>query len=135
LLNPGVDRLVVTCEGTELELPAGVEAITVPAANGHMQPAAILARLAERGFRRIMIEGGAHTVSRFLRAGCFDRLHIVVAPLILGAGPTAFDLLPVNRVDDALHPPTRIHRLGDEILFDCDLSAQRVAVGRAKKST
>jgi riboflavin-specific deaminase-like protein len=134
LLASGVERLVLTCEGTQADLPAGVEAIAIPAENGHMQPAAILASLAGRGFRRIMIEGGAHTVSRFLRAGCFDRLHVIVAPLILGAGPTAFDLLPVNRVDDALHPPTRIHRLGDEILFDCDLSAQRIPIGKAKKS-
>ena len=27
------------------------------------------------------------------------------------------------------------HRLDDEVLFDCDLGAQRVAVGVAKKST
>jgi len=29
----------------------------------------------------------------------------------------------------------RVHRLDDEVLFDCDLSAQRVPVGVAKKST
>jgi hypothetical protein len=29
----------------------------------------------------------------------------------------------------------RIYQLEDEVLFDCDLSAQRVAVGRAKIST
>jgi hypothetical protein len=29
----------------------------------------------------------------------------------------------------------QVHRLDDEVLFDCDLSAQRVPVGRAKKST
>jgi hypothetical protein len=27
-----------------------------------------------------------------------------------------------------------VHQLGEEVLFDCDLSAQRVPVGRAKKS-
>jgi hypothetical protein len=30
--------------------------------------------------------------------------------------------------------PTRTFQLDDEILFDCDLSAQRVVVGAAKKS-
>lgn len=131
----GVDRIVLTKQGTRLNVPNDVEAVALPAQNGSIAPAAILAHLAQRGFRRIMIEGGAQTVSRFLRAGCLDRVHVIVAPLILGAGPLAFDLLPVQRVDDALHPPTRIHRLGDEILFDCDLSAQRVAIGCAKKST
>jgi riboflavin-specific deaminase-like protein len=134
LTDDGADRLVLTSEGIEQRLPAGVETIALPCRDGHIAPAAILTALAQRGFRRIMIEGGAQTVSRFLRAGCLDRVHVIVAPLILGAGPLAFDLVPVQRVDDALHPPTRIHRFGDEILFDCDLAAQRVPVGRAKTS-
>src|SRR5882762_1614284 len=87
LAADGVDRLVVTCGATCTGLPACVEAIALPAENGRIAPAAILARLAERGFRRILIEGGAQTVSGFLAAGCLDRLHVVVAPLILGAGP------------------------------------------------
>ena len=39
------------------------------------------------------------------------------------------------RVDQALRPPICAHRLGDEVLFDCDVSAQRVAIGQPKKST
>ena len=31
--------------------------------------------------------------------------------------------------------PTRIHKIGDDVLFDCDLSAQRFVIGEAKKST
>lgn len=132
LAADGVDHLVVTSQGTRS--PAGVETIALAADNGHIAPAAILAALAERGLRRIMIEGGAATVSRFLAAGCLDRLHIVVAPLILGAGPAAVTLNPIERVEQALRPPVRAHRLGDEVLFDCDLSAQRKPIGRAKRS-
>jgi riboflavin biosynthesis pyrimidine reductase len=101
---------------------------------GHIAPAAILAALAERGFRRILIEGGANTVSRFLAAGCLDRLHVIVAPLILGSGRPGITLPPVERVDDALRPPVRIHQLGGDVLWDCDLSAQRIGIGRAKTS-
>jgi riboflavin-specific deaminase-like protein len=135
LAADGVDRLVVTHEGISLQLPAGVETIALPGDNGQIAPALIIARLARRGFRRILIEGGARTVSRFLAARCLDRLHVVVAPLILGAGPFGLELAPVALVDHALRPPIHMHRLGDEMLFDCDLSAQRVAIGRAKKST
>jgi riboflavin-specific deaminase-like protein len=135
LTDDGAARLVLTAEGTTLQMPPGVETIALPCQDGHIAPAAILTSLVRRGFRRIMIEGGAQTVSRFLRAGCLDRVHVIVAPLILGAGPLAFDLVPVQRVDDALHPPTRIHRFGDEILFDCDLTAQRVPIGCANTST
>jgi hypothetical protein len=31
--------------------------------------------------------------------------------------------------------PIRAHQLDDEVLFDCDLSIQRLPVGRAKIST
>jgi len=134
LAADGTARLVVTRPETCLGLPSGVERIPVAAEDGDMAPAAILAALAARGFRRVMIEGGPQTFSRFLAAGCFDRVHIVVAPLILGAGPPAFELAPIARVDQGLRPPVHVHRLGDEVLFDCDLSAQRRPIGRAKKS-
>jgi len=82
----------------------------------------------------MLIEGGSHTVSRFLAAGCLDRLHIVVAPIILGAGRGGVALEPVTSCDEALRPPMRLHRLDGEVLFDCDLSGRRVSVGRANKS-
>ena len=91
--------------------------------------------LAERGFRRILIEGGADTVSRFLAARCLDRLHVLVAPIILGAGRSSLTLPPIERVDEAVRAPMRVHVLGADVLLDCDLSAQRVPIGRAKMST
>ena len=98
-------------------------------------PESLVAALAERGFRRMLIEGGSHTVSRFIAAGCLDRLHIVVAPIILGAGRGGVTLAPVVHCDDALRPPMRLHQIDGEVLFDCDLSARRFAIGLAKKST
>src|SRR5262245_17145565 len=135
LLADGAARLVVTTQGTRQHLPPGVEGVALPADNGHIAPATLLACLAARGFHRIMIEGGAQTMSRFFAAGCLDRLHVVVAPLILGSGSPAFALAPVERCDQALRPPVRTHALGDEMLFDCDLSSGRVPVGVAKTST
>jgi len=131
----GARRLVVTTEAARPELPAGVEHVALPAPDGAIAPAAILAALAGRGFRRMLIEGGSHTVSRFMAAGCLDRLHIVVAPIILGAGRGGVTLAPVTHCDDALRPPMRLHQLDGEVLFDCDLSARRFAIGLAKKST
>ena len=81
-----------------------------------------------------MIEGGAHTVSGFLEAGCLDRLHIVVAPMLLGAGQPSVELKPVEFAHDALRPPVRAHLLADEVLFDIDLSRQRICIGRANTS-
>ena len=132
--NDGVRRIIVTDTETTAAVPPGVEQIALPRLGGQIAPATILAALSERGFRRVLIEGGANTVSRFLAAGCLDRLHVVVAPIILGSGPAGLSLPPIERADQALRVPVRSHELDDEKLVDCDLSAQR-SPGRAKKST
>ena len=56
------------------------------AEDGSLCPRAVLDRLAGRGLRRVFVEGGGVTVSRFLAAGCLHRLQITVAPLIIGSG-------------------------------------------------
>jgi riboflavin-specific deaminase-like protein len=133
LVEDGIRRLVITRAETQAGLLAGAEHVPLPAPRGQLAPQAILAALAERGFRRILIEGGADTVSRFLAAGCLDRLHVVIAPIILGAGRTSVTLAPITRVQEAMRAPMQVHRLGEEVLLDCDLGAQRIAV--ATKST
>src|SRR5438270_5968197 len=130
----GVRRLAVVAEGTQCGFNPDVEVLTLPAANGRIAPRAILAALAERGLRRILVEGGAETVSCFLGHGCLDRLHVIVAPIIIGSGRAGFVLPPIERADQAVRISTRTFQLEDEILFDCDLSSQRVAIGAAKKS-
>jgi riboflavin-specific deaminase-like protein len=135
LANDGVRRIVVTASGVRPDLPRDVEIVELPKSVDQIAPAAILAALKERGLRRILIEGGADTVSRFLAAGCLDRLHVVVAPIVLGSGRVGLTLPPIEHCDQALRVPMHVHRLDDEVLFDCDLSAQRVAIGRASRST
>jgi riboflavin-specific deaminase-like protein len=134
LAADGIRRLVITRQGVTSTLPEGVEIAGLPATDGHIAPAAILAALAQRGFRRILIEGGANTVSRFLEARCLDRLHVVIAPIIIGAGPSSVTLPPIARVEHALRAPIRAHVLGEELLVDCDLSGQRRAVVVANTS-
>jgi diaminohydroxyphosphoribosylaminopyrimidine deaminase/5-amino-6-(5-phosphoribosylamino)uracil reductase len=131
----GVRRLLITAQGARCTSPSGVEIVALPTVEGQLAPSAILAALAACGMRRILIEGGANTVSRFLAAGCLDRLHVMVAPIILGAGGPGLIVPPLERADQALRMPIRVHKIEDDVLFDCDLSAQRVVLGAAKKST
>ena len=135
LASDGVRRIIVTARGVQPSLPQDIEIVALPKSGGQIAPSAIIAALAERGLRRILIEGGADTVSRFLTAGCLDRLHVVVAPIVLGSGRVGLTLPPIERADQALRAPMHVHRLDDEVLFDCDLSAQRVPVRRASMST
>lgn len=133
--DDGIRRLLITTVGSRATLPPGVEVITLPAEDGNIAPSAIVAALAGAGMRRMLIEGGADTVSRFIAARCLDRLHVNVAPVMLGAGGPGIDLPPLERADQAHRMQVRVHRIEDDVLFDCDLSDQRVAIGVAKKST
>jgi riboflavin-specific deaminase-like protein len=135
LAEDGIRRIVLTGKRSRIVLPREVEIVRLARDGGHIAPAAMLAALAECGFRRILIEGGADTISRFIAAGCLDRLHVMIAPIIIGAGPSSVRLPPIARLDQALRTPMHCHILGDEVLLDCDLTAQRIAVGVAKKST
>ncbi len=89
--------------------------------SGGLAIPAVVAALAARGLRRIFVEGGGITVSRFLAAGALDRLHVTVAPLLLGAGIPAFTLPGVAKPEDGLRLTWNVHRLGDDLLFDIPL--------------
>ncbi|MBW4022232.1 MAG: RibD family protein [Proteobacteria bacterium] len=99
--------------------PAGVMVLTLPAdPSGGVDPHALVAALAARGFRRLLIEGGGQTVSRFLACGALTRLHVCVTPVLIGSGPTGLCLPPITRMEEALRPRCRTHLLGDDVLFD-----------------
>src|SRR5437763_154807 len=79
LAADGTRSLVITATTTARRLPHDIEVIALAPEDGRLAPTAIIGALAERGFQRILIEGGAETLSRFLTACCVDRLHIVAA--------------------------------------------------------
>jgi diaminohydroxyphosphoribosylaminopyrimidine deaminase / 5-amino-6-(5-phosphoribosylamino)uracil reductase len=95
------------------------EVIGVAAEDGCLRPAAVLDLLAGRGLRRVFVEGGGITVSRFLAAGCLHRLQITIAPLIIGSGRPSISLPEIGRLSDGLRPSVRKFDLGRDILFEC----------------
>jgi riboflavin-specific deaminase-like protein len=98
------------------------EALHVPRrADGGLDLAALLEALAARGLKRIFVEGGGQTVSGFLRAGLLDRLHVTVAPMILGSGRPAFDLPEVGRIEQGMRFPWTVHDIAPDVLFDIAL--------------
>ncbi|QDV09083.1 Riboflavin biosynthesis protein RibD [Planctomycetes bacterium Poly30] len=98
-----------------------VERVPVPRPGGRVDPKQLLRELAERGLPRVLVEGGGALVSAFLRAGALDRLHVVVAPLLIGEGRPGVQVAPVDDLGDALRPPAEIYRLGADVLFDLEL--------------
>ncbi|MGH3387381.1 MAG: RibD family protein, partial [Actinomadura sp.] len=78
----------------------------------------VLADLASRGVRRLMVEGGGTTHTQFLTAGLADELHLVIAPFFVGdtdaprfVGPGQFPQHSGNRMTVA-----EVRQIGDVIL-------------------
>ncbi len=97
------------------------EVVGVPRGGGGLDLAAVRAALAARGLHRIFIEGGGITVSRFLAAGLLDRLHVTVAPLLLGEGIPAFAFAGVSRPEEGMRLTWDVYRLGADVLLDIPL--------------
>ena len=109
-------------DGDLVELPAdGPDRHDVDDGGGSFAPPMVLEALRARNLRRILVEGGGVTVSRFLRAGALTRLHVTVAPMLIGSGRHALTLPSIASLDQALRPPCRLFHLGDDVLFDLDL--------------
>ena len=78
----------------------------------------VLADLAGRGVRRLLVEGGSTVHTQFLQAGLADELHLVVAPVFVG-DPAAPRLVGPGRYPhDATH---RMHLESTEQLGDVAL--------------
>jgi riboflavin-specific deaminase-like protein len=107
-----------------------VERVSMAVDDTGIAPAAVLDALAERGLRRVLVEGGAVTLSRFIDAGALDRLHLLVAPMLMGSGRCGLSLAPIRTVDEALKPRVRRVALGADTLFDADLRGPADSGGR-----
>ena len=97
------------------------EVLAVPTAeDGRLRLEALVGELHRRGLRHLFVEGGGLTVSRFLAAGLLDRLHLAVAPVVIGEGRRGLSLPASPALGDCLRPSCRVFRLGADLLFDCE---------------
>ena len=83
ILDGTQPTIVATTASSTRRYPAAVE--TLVAGTGPEVDLAVLLRsLAHRGLRGVLVEGGAHVIASFLRAGLVDRMTVYVAPVLIG---------------------------------------------------
>ena len=126
--DDGIRKIWVIGDGVSVHPVPQVEIIPLPTIDGRIDPLQILQVLFAAGLRRVLVEGGAETISRFMGAQCLDRLHLIVAPIVMGSGRPSFNLPPIEHMDQAMRLPVKTHLLGNEVVFDCDLQAQRSGI-------
>ncbi len=78
----------------------------------------ILNGLLARGVRHLLVEGGGTVAAAFVRAGVVDELQAYLAPMLLGAGPSAIGDCGVDTLSEAPRWSTRtVERLGEDTLL------------------
>ena len=126
IFRDGAARTIIVCSleaAASTPAPPGVEVLVIATHGGRLLLPQLLEALRARGLRRLFVEGGGMTISRFVEAGVLDRLHVTVAPLFLGAGRRGVELPPAQRLAGALRPRCRRFLLGPDVLFDCEMSS------------
>jgi diaminohydroxyphosphoribosylaminopyrimidine deaminase/5-amino-6-(5-phosphoribosylamino)uracil reductase len=105
----------------------GAAVLRAPGADGRVDVRALLAHLAEREVRGVLVEGGGEVAASFLDAGAVDRVAVFVAPRLLGgrAAPG-----PIGGAGRALEDAIRLERLsvrdvGGDLLIEADVAAGR----------
>ncbi|HEX7140077.1 MAG TPA: RibD family protein [Vicinamibacterales bacterium] len=84
----------------------------------------LMRALRARGCARVFVEGGGVTVSTFLQDNLLDRLHLAIAPLLIGDGRAAIRLPAPTLLGDCHRPEYRVFRMGGDVLFDCNLRSR-----------
>jgi diaminohydroxyphosphoribosylaminopyrimidine deaminase / 5-amino-6-(5-phosphoribosylamino)uracil reductase len=109
-------RAAIEATGAEiLELPAR------PGASGaqHVDLAALVAECGSRGMLNVLFEGGGIILGSLFDQRLVDRVHAIIAPLIIGAAPAPGPVagLGADRMADAIGlSDITVNRLGADIL-------------------
>ncbi|MDP2674400.1 MAG: bifunctional diaminohydroxyphosphoribosylaminopyrimidine deaminase/5-amino-6-(5-phosphoribosylamino)uracil reductase RibD [Dehalococcoidia bacterium] len=98
---------------------AGAEVLSFPEDGEHVDLLGLLRELAERDVLSLLVEGGGVILGGFFDRGLVDKLHAVIAPMIIGAddAPAAVAGRGAYRMADALRlRDITVERLGEDLL-------------------
>lgn len=98
----------------------GAELLVLPESGGHVDLEALLRELGGRGMLTVLFEGGGMVLGSLFDRRLVDRVHAVIAPVVIGAAdaPSAVAGVGVERMAQA--PRLRdvtVERLGDDTLI------------------
>ena len=97
----------------------GGEVLVLPDVEGRVDVAALLRVLGERQTLSLLVEGGGELLGSFFDGGLVDKVHAIVAPLIIGGrdAPAAVAGRGVEHMTEALRlRDVAVDRLGEDVL-------------------
>jgi diaminohydroxyphosphoribosylaminopyrimidine deaminase / 5-amino-6-(5-phosphoribosylamino)uracil reductase len=124
IFGPGGRTLIATTDRSppdwrEAVAAQGGEVLCLPAVDGRVDVAALLAELGRRDILTLLVEGGAAVHGTFFDNGLVDRVQAILAPLVIGGrdAPGAVGGTGPERLSQAW-PMTqvRVERTGGDII-------------------
>jgi riboflavin biosynthesis pyrimidine reductase len=111
--------IVITTEQSPADVRAELSrtADVIVAGDKSVDLTAAVAVLAERGYRRLLAEGGPHVLGQFIEAGLLDELCLTIGPLL--AGPGAGRIVAGDGPTAAALPMTLAHVLEEDGFMLC----------------
>lgn len=125
LFTDGAAETLVCCDRALVrrhdERQGQARVLGIPCRDGWLDLRALVEALGERGLRQVFVEGGGVLVSGFLAQGLLDRLHLALAPLLIGTGRPGLRIPAPERLADAKRPRVRLFQMGADLLYDLTL--------------
>ncbi|HLI79554.1 MAG TPA: bifunctional diaminohydroxyphosphoribosylaminopyrimidine deaminase/5-amino-6-(5-phosphoribosylamino)uracil reductase RibD [Candidatus Binataceae bacterium] len=98
---------------------AKTEVLAMKGVGGETALAPLFHEFGQRGWNRVMIEGGAHLAASALRQKVVDRIAIFVAPKILGGGLSAIEGLGFLKMKEAINlADLEVWQVGEDLLIE-----------------
>lgn len=98
------------------------EVVLTEQKNGHVDLRDAMHKLGDLGLTSILVEGGQQLSTALLREGLVDRLHLFIAPKLLGGGTKSVFGLGIERMEDVI--PFNNHsweQVGSDMLLTSNL--------------
>ncbi|WP_426362895.1 bifunctional diaminohydroxyphosphoribosylaminopyrimidine deaminase/5-amino-6-(5-phosphoribosylamino)uracil reductase RibD [Streptomyces sp. E-08] len=119
VLDEAAPTLIAIAEDAETTL---TDVVRLPRAERGVAVPALLDALHARGVRSILLEGGPTLAGAFIAAGAVDQVVGYLAPVLLGAGPTALADAGITTLTEALRLDiTETARIGSDLRITATL--------------
>jgi diaminohydroxyphosphoribosylaminopyrimidine deaminase/5-amino-6-(5-phosphoribosylamino)uracil reductase len=95
------------------------EVLAMNTIDGEIALASMLKEFGQRGWSRIMLEGGAHLAGSALRQNVVDRIAFFIAPKLLGGGLSAIEGLGFSKMKDSIGlEDLEFWQIGNDLLIE-----------------
>jgi diaminohydroxyphosphoribosylaminopyrimidine deaminase/5-amino-6-(5-phosphoribosylamino)uracil reductase len=100
------------------------EVLAMKTTGGEIALAPLFHEFGQRGWNRVMLEGGAHLAASALGQKVVDRVAFFIAPKLLGGGLSAIEGLGFSKMKDVLNlDDLEVWQIGDDLLVEARIAS------------